>query len=255
MPELPFIKNRECRALIRAPWRAPWRAIAQGSRLAVLLGAMALSNCAPSADFTALAGGGEFNRRDCGASPISGLPFQQCMTSPWLMGSGHASSGGFSAYPTGIRPGSEGGLVNSQQIHAASFSDNAATISVEYAIPRTSLDDFYETTPLNDTSRVGVTCQTILETPCKTGSPIANLRVRDIEINGRSVRLEEFSILGDPKFRSGFVAYIRDEPAPSRPGYRTAMVVRGFLAQPGETTGAVAANLTPLKFQRFALAS
>ena len=249
MPDLPLITHREYRA---------WRHVtARGSRLAVLLGALFLSNCAPSTDFTTLAsGGGEFNHQDCGVSPISGLPFQECLISPWLEGSGHASSGGFSAYPTGIRPGSEGGLVNSEQIHAASFSDNAATILVQYAIPRTALDDFYETTPLSSSSRVGVTCQAILETPCKTGSPIANLRVRDTEINGRSVRLEEFSILDNPKFKSGFVAYIRDEPAPSRPGYRTSMVVRGFLAQPDETEGSVAsAYLKPLKFQRFELAS
>jgi len=146
--------------------------------------------------------------------------------------------------------------VSSEQIHAASFSDGAATISVEYAIPRTAIDDFYETTPLTGASRVGPMCQAILETPCKDGSPIANLRVREIEINGRPVRLEEFAILDNPKYHSGFVAYIRDEPAPSRPGYRTARVVRGFLTQPDEREGAVAsAYLKPLRFQHFEIPS
>ena len=227
-----------------------------GSRLALLFGALALANCAPSPDFNTLASGGSFGPEDCGASPISGLPFQACMVSPWLMGSGHASSGGFSAYPTGMRPGAEGGLVNSQQIHAATFSDKTATITVQYAIPRTGLDSFYETTPLNSASLVGVTCQAIQEQPCKTGSPIADLRVREIEVNGRSVRLEEFAILNNPNFRSGFVAYVRDERNPARPGYRTSMVVRGFLTQPAGSADALTASyVMPLRFQNFVLPS
>jgi hypothetical protein len=219
---------------------------------ALAFAVLCLADCAPSSDFATLAGGASFNAQDCGGSPISGLPFQQCMVSPWIEGSGHASSGGFTAWPQGIRPGSEGGLINSQKIYAASYSDNRGTVLVQYAIPYGAFDDFYEIPPLNDASRVGPQCQSILDRPCPAGNPISDLRVRSMTLNGKLVRLEEFTILDNPRFRSGFVAYIPGDPAPGRPGYASSTVVRGYLTQPAGAAGDVAAAfLTPLRFQRF----
>jgi hypothetical protein len=247
MPATPIVPLRE--ALGR---------LVPGCRLksAVLSAALALTACAASSDFNTLASGGEFRPQDCGSSPVSGLAFQRCMETPWLMGSGHASSGGYAAFPYGPRPGSEGGLVDSEKIYAASLSNGAGVIMVEYAIPRSSTGSFYETTPLNNASLVSPECLSILEKPCKTGSPIADLTVREVEINGRPARLEEFSILNNPAFHSGFVAYFQGEHAPSRPGYQTSAVVRGFLAQPAVGADAVVSlYLSPLRFQRFALSS
>ncbi len=232
------------------------RRVAWGALPAVALGLLFLAGCAPSTDFATLSGGAAFTPQECAASPISGLPFQQCLVSPWVEGSGHATSGGFTAFPTGIVPGSEGGLVNSERIYAASFSDNAGTIVVEHAIPYGSLDNFYENTALNDASRVGPMCQSILERPCRDGSPIGDLRVRQIVINGKSVRLEEFAILDNPRYHSGFVAYIPGDASPARPGYISSTVVRGFLTQGGASVETAAAGyLTPLRFQRFRILS
>lgn len=220
--------------------------------LAMLCAVLSLANCAPSPRFATLAGGAAFDPQDCGGSPISGLPFQECMVSPWVEGSGHASSGGFTAWPQGIRPGSEGGLINSQKIYAASFSDGRGMVTVQYAIPYGSLDDFYEIPPMNDASRVGPQCQSILDRPCANGNPISDLHVRFVPLNGKMVRLEEFTILDNPRFRSGFVAYIPGDPVPGRPGYGSSTVVRGYLTSPAGAAGDVAsAFLVPLRFQRF----
>jgi hypothetical protein len=225
------------------------------ARLAVMLAVPLMAGCAAQSDFATLAGGGAFNPQDCSVSPIAGLSFQECKASPWMMGAGHASSGGFSVRQAGTRPGSEGGIIDSEKIYAASFSDGNATVAVQYAVPRSSFGAFYETTPLNGASRVGVMCDAIQEQPCKAGSPIGDLRVRNVEINGRQVRLEEFSVLDNPAFHSGFVAYIPGEPDAARPGYRTSAVVRGFLAQPDPSDGRVASYLKSLRFQRFDVAS
>jgi hypothetical protein len=224
----------------------------RGTWLAMAFAVLCLADCAPSSDFATLAGGASFKPQDCHGSPISGLPFQECMVSPWVEGSGHASSGGFTAFPQGIRPGTEGGLINSEKIYAASYSDNRGTVTVQYAIPYGSEDNFYEIPPLHDASRVGPQCQSILDRPCPAGNPISDLHVRFVSLNGKTVRLEEFNILDNPRYRSGFVAYIPGDPVPARPGYGSSTVVRGYLTQPAGAAGDVAAAfLVPLRLQRF----
>jgi hypothetical protein len=230
-----------------------FREVRYSMRLAPILGVIFLSACAAPSEVGTLSGGAAFNRQDCSLSPISGLPFQACEVSPWVMGSGRATSGAFSARPDGIRPGLEGGVIDSEKIYAASFTDGTASVTVEYAIPRTSLGAFHETTSLNGSSLVGAMCNDIQEKPCKAGSPINDLRVSELNINGQSVRLEQFAVSNNPNFRSGFVAYIRGEPNQSRPGYRTSIVARGFLTGPDDAR--IASWLGSLKFQRFDIPS
>ena len=219
--------------------------------LAMFACVLVLSGCAVPGDYSTLSGGTTFAAQDCGASPISGLRFQACEVSPWIMGSGHATSGGFSARAEGGRvPGMEGGGIDSEKVYRASTRDGTSLITVTYAVPFSSAGAFYETTPLNAASLVDPACTDIRQGACEMGSSIADLGVVGITINGRPVRLERFAILNNADAGAGFVAFIRGDRHPNRPGFTTAMMVRGFYAhRDAMTDKAISGVLTALRFQ------
>lgn len=211
-----------------------------------------LAACTDQPAVSTYAGGTRFAPEDCAQSPIGGRRFQACAVSPWVIGSGHASSGTFSARPNGGAgpPGMEGGPIDSEKIHTARATDGPLSLSVLYAVPRSASGAFSPTTPLTSASRVDPACEDMREGACPGGFAIVARSMTEVPVNGRSIRVEIFSVTGDPATRSGFVANIPGPRHAFRDGSASSAVVRGFLAdQDAPSLAQVIEILRPLTFR------
>jgi hypothetical protein len=219
--------------------------------LALLAPLLALMGCVPAEPVSYLPGGTAFTDQRCQDSPIGGWPFQTCAVSPWVIGSGHATSGGFTARPpgSGVRPGTEGGPIDSEKIYTASVTDQTSRLTVQFARPRSPDGAFHDLAPLATNDRIDPDCMDIRVGAC-SGDPITVDAVTEVPYAGRLARVEQFSIHDDPRYRSGFVADLRGPDQPGRPGYRSSAVVRGFFRDRADVSlDNIQARLASLTFR------
>jgi hypothetical protein len=220
-------------------------------KLAISALLSSIVSCGPLEPVSTIQGGATFSDQDCRLSPIGGAPFQTCTVSSWVIGSGHATSGGFTARPpgTGVVPGTEGGPIDSEKIFTAAMTGEAARITVQYAIPHSPDGAFDDLAPLATSDRIDPDCTDIRVGACR-GVPITMIATTEIPYAGRRARVEQFTLEGDPRYRAGFVADLRGPDQPGRPGYRSSAVVRGFFRDPAANRlDAIEARLATLTFR------